>query len=55
MSVIRCDKCSRLIDSDEDLECFIQVIYDGATWDAVRCEVCRDREEEMEVMLGREE
>jgi hypothetical protein len=47
MSMIRCDRCSRLIDSDDDPECFVQVIDhgdDGATKDAVLCEPCREKQ-----------
>ena len=39
MSCVLCDKCSRLIDSDDDVECFI-----GDT-DIVACERCRERME----------
>lgn len=47
MSIIRCDRCSRLIDSDFDAECFVQVMDygdDGATKDAVLCEPCREKQ-----------
>lgn len=41
MSMVRCDDCSRLIDSDEDMECFTQ---EGNG--PIRCENCREGEEE---------
>jgi hypothetical protein len=53
MSIIRCDRCSRLIDSDYDLECFCEVMDygdDGATKTRVLCEPCRDDEIEVEDM-----
>lgn len=44
MSCIRCDGCSRIIDSDEDPECFVEVGNMRAqTKDVVWCEPCRDR------------
>lgn len=43
MSMIRCDECSRLVDSDDDPECFLT--RDRKDW--IVCEVCRER-------LGRE-
>ena len=39
MSCLHCDRCSRLIDSDYDLDCFVN---DG---DYIVCETCRDRME----------
>jgi hypothetical protein len=35
MSMIRCDRCERLIDSDDDPECFVEKT------DEVLCEWCR--------------
>jgi hypothetical protein len=41
MSMVRCDQCSRAIDSDDDPDCFIEE-------DRVLCESCRDEQEEEE-------
>ena len=38
MSMDRCHRCDRLVDTDEDLECYDKQDY-------CVCEVCRDREE----------
>lgn len=45
MSCIRCERCSDLIDSDEDPECFVATGSKDVVW----CENCRnDMEEELE-------
>lgn len=41
MSIIRCDHCSRLIDSDYDLECVVEV--GDKPEEIVLCESCRER------------
>lgn len=38
MSMIRCDLCDRLIDSDDDPDCFVEGNPSGCF-----CEPCRDR------------
>lgn len=45
MSMIRCDRCSRLIDSDDDPECFVEVDNDEgiASYLGAFCEWCRDK------------
>jgi hypothetical protein len=40
MSVVICDKCTAAIDSDFDVECFIQ------DYDEVLCKSCRDNRDE---------
>jgi hypothetical protein len=48
MSMIRCSKCSLVVDSDDDPEMFVEVITfgdDGATETVVMCETCREKEE----------
>lgn len=48
MSIIRCELCSTFVDSDDDPECFCEVIDygdDGATRKIVMCQGCRDRRE----------
>ena len=42
MSIIRCDECENFIDSDDDLECFIEVPWLNMK-EHVWCEWCRDR------------
>jgi hypothetical protein len=44
MSMIRCEMCSRLIDRDDDPNCFVEQFWtaDGDK-DAVLCEPCRDK------------
>lgn len=45
MSMIRCQNCEHLIDSDDDPSCFCEVMDygdDGATKTRVLCEPCRD-------------
>ena len=47
MSMCVCYRCSAYIDSDDDPECFVQVLDygdDGATKDAVLCEPCREKQ-----------
>jgi len=44
MSMIRCDWCERLIDSDGDPDCFIHD-FEGMLKDEVLCEWCRDKRE----------
>lgn len=47
MSMCRCDRCSRAIDSDEDMECFVEHpahSISGAP-DIVLCEPCRERDD----------
>ena len=41
MSIIRCDRCSTMIDSDEDAECFVEPDKFGKL-PHVWCEPCRD-------------
>lgn len=41
MSMCRCGSCSALIDSDFDLECFVDSKYG----DVILCEKCRDHDE----------
>jgi hypothetical protein len=41
MSVIRCDQCSRQIDTDDDAECVVG--------DEILCESCRDDVETKEL------
>ena len=45
MSMIRCELCSRLIDSDDDPECFVEEFWTGTTpeRDGVLCEPCREK------------
>ncbi len=44
MSMIRCEDCSRLIDSDDDPDCFVYVgNYKRLHDDKVMCEPCRER------------
>ena len=45
MSMIACDECGYLIDSDEDVACFVSmsILVDGAKFrDAALCGRCRD-------------
>ena len=43
MSIVSCDRCGRHIDSDFDLECFIEPdLLDKRSH--VWCESCRDKE-----------
>lgn len=40
MSMIRCDRCAQIIDSDDDPECFVE--NPGCRYgDRVICEACR--------------
>jgi hypothetical protein len=51
MSIIYCDKCSRLIDSDDDPDCFVDVSQRRYQWqkhDMVICEACRDQNDQWE-------
>lgn len=41
MSMIRCDLCNRLIDSDDDPDCFVEGNPSGCF-----CERCREQAEE---------
>ncbi len=41
MSLIKCDKCDAIIDSDEDPDCFIENLT-GHGEDYVACERCRE-------------
>jgi hypothetical protein len=47
MSMDRCSKCSALVDTDFDLDCYVpdprHPIKGG--WDSCVCERCREREE----------
>lgn len=44
MSMIRCEQCERLIDSDDDPECFVENPgLPGAMGDEVLCEWCREK------------
>jgi hypothetical protein len=43
MSMIRCDLCENLIDSDDDPECFVEGNPSGCF-----CKSCRDQAEEAE-------
>ena len=44
MSMVICETCDRLIDSDDDLDCFIEV-GNMKRWHKteVMCEVCREK------------
>lgn len=42
MSMVRCDDCSRPIDSDDDPDCFIET---SPTTTVCLCETCRDRDD----------
>ena len=46
MSMIACDKCGFLIDSDDDPNCFVE---DELGDDIVLCERCRDGQPECDV------
>ena len=39
MSMVRCGRCDRLVDSDDDCECFVE----SAEGDQILCEHCRDK------------
>jgi hypothetical protein len=55
MSCIRCDGCSRIIDSDFDPDCFVEVGNMRAqTKDVVWCESCRDEKLEAFERANRE-
>lgn len=45
MSVIRCEICAHLIDSDEDPDCFVEEFWtaNNEDKDAVLCEQCREK------------
>lgn len=50
MSMVRCDYCNNIFDSDNDPDCFIEVIvYSlgvGEHYeDRIKCEPCRDKDE----------
>ena len=46
MSMIRCESCSHLIDSDDDPDCFVYVgNYKRLHAEMVLCERCRDERE----------
>lgn len=44
MSTVLCDHCSRVIDSDFDIDCFVEVL--GFDQSLIACSTCRDRMEE---------
>lgn len=45
MSMISCECCGDLIDSDDDPDCFISLAsIGGLTFEGVRCESCRENE-----------
>lgn len=48
MSIVTCERCDRYIDSDFDVECFVEIIETGPDGehkrDAVLCEVCRQKQ-----------
>lgn len=45
MSCIHCDDCCRLIDSDDDPDCFVEAGNPlGLPLERVLCERCRERE-----------
>lgn len=46
MSVCRCDKCSDLIDSDNDPDCFIEDLTGHLGRDRIICETCRESEDD---------
>jgi len=47
MSMIRCDGCDRVFDSDYDCDCFVEVGNMRAqTKDVVWCQPCRERQEQ---------
>ncbi len=53
MSMERCSRCSRAIDTDQDCECVVQVIAfgdDGAFDDVIMCELCREEKDEAEAL-----
>lgn len=41
MSMIKCDSCQSIIDSDDDPDCFIETKYG----DKVSCQWCRGKDE----------
>lgn len=45
MSMDRCQRCSELVDTDAEPECYIQELPDGSEieLDGCRCESCRSR------------
>ena len=50
MSIIRCERCPTLIDSDDDPDCFVSIGEDSITL----CEPCRDKHEAAVLDYGRE-
>lgn len=40
MSMARCSKCSELVDTDFDLDCYVDT---GKAWEECICESCRER------------
>ena len=42
MSMIKCDGCDRIFDSDEDPDCFIEEDYADKQPARVICETCRE-------------
>lgn len=43
MSMMRCDRCDRFIDSDDDPECFVEVPWMNLE-EHIWCEKCRAEE-----------
>lgn len=57
MSMIQCDDCEKIFDSDEDPDCFVTwpdyfpADRRGAVTDCVVCEPCRERQWEQQQKL----
>ena len=51
MSMIRCERCPTLIDSDDDPDCFVSINDNDSI---VMCEPCRDKHEAETFAYGRE-
>lgn len=49
MSMIHCDECGRLIDSDFDCECFIET---SPTTTVTLCEHCRELDDDGDSQFG---
>lgn len=47
VSITTCERCDRFVDSDDDPECFVEIIEVGPDGehkhDAVLCEPCREK------------
>lgn len=42
MSLIACQECGRIIDSDDDPDCFVEGNYTAKRLNMVLCEQCRE-------------